>query len=116
MGKVPLRQIIDGQQRLATLQLAFAAARDLAVQIDLKKYAAAFDNLTKNDVPLSTDPDDVFKVWPTNADRDAFRTVMLAGSHRRVAGVCHSLKNHCLNSSGDPFFFWHLSQMFKNCT
>src|SRR3989442_3117163 len=114
MGKVPLRQIIDGQQRLATLQLAFAAARDLAVQIDLKKYAAAFDNLTKNDVPLSTDPDDVFKVWPTNADRDAFRTVMLAGSHRRVAEFDDSLKHHRLISQAYLYFFETFAEWLKS--
>lgn len=77
-GKIPRRLIIDGQQRLTTLQLALAAARDLAKKQGLETYAEAFRQLTDNYVPLSTDPADVFKVWPTNADRDIFSKVMKA--------------------------------------
>lgn len=40
----------------------------------------AFRKLTDNDFPLSVDPDEVFKVWPTNADRNVFRSVMRAES------------------------------------
>jgi uncharacterized protein with ParB-like and HNH nuclease domain len=80
MAKVPARQIIDGQQRLTTLQLALAAARDLAEEIEEHKYALAFRKLTDNDVPLSEDPDEVFKVWPTNADRRVFSDVMRANT------------------------------------
>jgi hypothetical protein len=79
-GKLHARQLIDGQQRLTTLQLALAAARDLALELGEIKYAESFKGLTNNHVPLSDDPDDVFKVWPTNADRGEFRSVMSAGS------------------------------------
>jgi uncharacterized protein with ParB-like and HNH nuclease domain len=75
-GNSQRRQIIDGQQRLTTLQLALAAVRDLAKQGKQDKYAEAFRQLTDNYVPLSNDPNDVFKVWPTNADRQIFRQVM----------------------------------------
>ena len=78
LGKIHVRQIIDGQQRLTTLQLALAAARDLCTKLNETRYAKAFEKLTVNDVPLSDDPDDVFKVWPTNADRRDFREVMKA--------------------------------------
>lgn len=84
IGKTNARQIIDGQQRLTTLQLALAAIRDLCEKCNEPKYAKAFEKLTTNDVPLSTEPDDVFKVWPTNADRDAFRFVMKAKSATAV--------------------------------
>lgn len=83
-GKVHLRQIIDGQQRLATLQLALATARDLCHELGQDKFSNAFRKLTDNDVPLSEDPDDVLKVWPTNADRVEFRQVMNAGSVKAV--------------------------------
>jgi hypothetical protein len=33
------------------------------------------------------DPDDVFKVWPTNADRGEFRSVMSAGSRTALQSL-----------------------------
>lgn len=89
-GKIHVRQIIDGQQRLTTLQLALAAARDLCVKQSESRYAKAFEKLTINDVPLSEDLDDKFKVWPTNADRDDFRNVMKAGSPAAVRKLEHA--------------------------
>jgi hypothetical protein len=89
-GQVHARQIIDGQQRLTTLQLALAAARDLCSEMGQAKYAQAFGKLVRNDLPLSVDPDEQFKAWPTNADRDDFREVMLAGSVAAVRGLPHS--------------------------
>ena len=83
-GKLPARQLIDGQQRLTTLQLALAAGRDLCLEIAEKKYSESFKVLTNNHVPLSEDPDDIFKIWPTNADRDEFRAVMNSGSRASV--------------------------------
>ena len=90
-GNSQRRQIIDGQQRLTTLQLALAAVRDLAKQGKQDKYAEAFRQLTDNYVPLSNDPNDVFKVWPTNADRQIFRQVMQAqggDAVRKLADDC----------------------------
>lgn len=90
LGKTHARQIIDGQQRLTTLQLALAAARDLCVKQGETRYAKAFEKLTLNEVPLSDDPDDSFKVWPTNADREDFRAVMKAGSPAHVRKMEHA--------------------------
>ncbi|MGH2569029.1 MAG: DUF262 domain-containing protein, partial [Bacteroidota bacterium] len=83
-GKIHARQLIDGQQRLTTLQLALASARDLSNDLGQERYAEAFKKLTNNYVPLSENEDEVFKVWPTNADRDDFRDVMKAGSVEAV--------------------------------
>lgn len=83
-GKLHARQIIDGQQRLTTLQLAIAAARDLSVEKGEPDYGAAFKKLNCNHVPLSKEVDDVFKVWPTNSDRADFRDTMNAGSAAAV--------------------------------
>jgi hypothetical protein len=85
--QLPLREIIDGQQRLTSLQLALAAARDLCVERGIGNYANAFDKLTHNYSPLSDDPNEQFKVWPTNADREEFRTVMMAKSVSAVKSV-----------------------------
>jgi hypothetical protein len=40
--------------------------------------------------PLSDDPNDTFKVWPTNADREDFRKVMKAGSPTVVRKINNS--------------------------
>jgi len=88
-GKVHARQIIDGQQRLTTLQVAIAAARDLCIDKH-ERYEKAFRKLTDNYVPLSDEPDDVFKVWPTNADRVIFREVLNAGSVEAVRKLPHT--------------------------
>lgn len=89
-GKIHLRQIIDGQQRLTTLQLALAAARDLCIRLSETRYAKAFEKMTLNEVPLSDDPDDRFKVWPTNADQRDFREVMNAGAPSLVRKMEHA--------------------------
>jgi hypothetical protein len=82
---IDARQVIDGQQRLTTFQLVLAAARDLCRSVGDERFVKAFAKLTGNDIPLSEEPDDVFKVWPTNVDRAAFRAVMTASS---CAEVC----------------------------
>ena len=70
-------QIIDGQQRMTTLQIFLAAFRDIAKENDTATYNE-LQPLTQNhpaDLPKSG-----YKVWPTNADQANFEAVMLAGS------------------------------------
>src|SRR5687768_8377991 len=54
-GTVNARQIIDGQQRLTTLQVMFAVARDLCSIAGAERYQKAYAKLTDNDTPLSDD-------------------------------------------------------------
>jgi Protein of unknown function DUF262/Protein of unknown function (DUF1524) len=87
-GTTQVRHVIDGQQRLVTLQLLLAAARDVAVEFAVPdKYRAALTKLTVNDDEMSTDPIEVFKVWPTNVDRQPFRDAMSAGSPAAVEAL-----------------------------
>ena len=75
-GKQPVRLVIDGQQRLTTLQLITKACHDLAEQLGLSKYKEAFSRMAFNTHPLNEGQDDVFKVLPTNVDRETFRLLM----------------------------------------
>lgn len=70
--------VIDGQQRLTTLQLFLAALRDVA-RARGSRHAARVERLTANEDERPGSPSG-FKVWPTNADRALFATVMSAGS------------------------------------
>src|SRR5690349_1770667 len=56
-GEVEARQIIDGQQRLTTLQIALSAMRDFALNKGSEQYHEGFKRLTENFVP-SSNPDE----------------------------------------------------------
>jgi hypothetical protein len=77
-GSLELRSVIDGQQRLTTLQLMIAAASQVAAKHNCEKEARLLRKLTENDPDLVVDPDDQFKVWPTNVDRAPFRSTLLS--------------------------------------
>jgi hypothetical protein len=83
------RQVIDGQQRLTTLQLFLFAARLSATSLEHERSVRLLRKFLENDQDLfdrDKNPDHLYKVWPTNADRDEFRAVM-AGQpgHGRLA-------------------------------
>ena len=70
-----VRQIIDGQQRLTTLQIALAAARDLARTHDETFFAEDLGLLTTNH---TINPPERFKVEPTTADVEPFEASLAA--------------------------------------
>jgi hypothetical protein len=73
---IPVRYIIDGQQRLTTLQLLLDAGQIVMAEHGAPSDASALETLVLNNAAIAQGPDDVFKVWPTNADRAAFRAAM----------------------------------------
>ena len=75
-GSLELRHVIDGQQRLTTLQLFIAAASNVASRLGVERAGRILRKLVENDADLVRGPDDTFKVWPTNANQLAFRAVM----------------------------------------
>jgi hypothetical protein len=78
-GKVDARHVIDGQQRLATLQLLIAAIRTVALRDHrLERHARVFGKLLANDPDLIDDDEEEqsYKVWPTKWDRDSFVSAM----------------------------------------
>ena len=79
-GDLELRTVIDGQQRLTTLQILIDSVHAELLRNDLKSHAAKLIGLIENDEVFRKVAEDQFKLWPTNLDRPAFREVMSAQS------------------------------------
>jgi len=75
-GSLQERTIIDGQQRLTTLQILLDALHAELLAVSAIAPALRVDALVVNAEPFWTRPEDRFKVWPTNRDRPAFNAVM----------------------------------------
>jgi len=80
-GSLPRREVIDGQQRLTTLQIVLKAAEhalhDAAavangdatkISLAMRQIASLTENLAEGV--------ERYKVWPTNEDREPFQTVL----------------------------------------
>lgn len=83
------RTIIDGQQRLTTLQLLLDALHTEIEQVGAKMPAARLVRLIANEDAFCTQREDRFKVWPTNRDREAFNEVMDAPAPVDYAQLKH---------------------------
>ncbi|NDR53282.1 DUF262 domain-containing protein [Actinomyces sp. 565] len=92
--------IIDGQQRLTTLQLLLHALAGVLDACGLDSLAASAARLTRNDDATAARPEDAFKVWPTNRDREAYTAVMRAESPRDIPT---DIRNTCF-AQADAYF------------
>ena len=74
------REVIDGQQRVTTLQLLLDAIQQICEESDqpyVKRAARRLAKLVTNDEELIGDDElHIFKLWPTRSDREAFRHAM----------------------------------------
>jgi uncharacterized protein with ParB-like and HNH nuclease domain len=77
---VEKRQVIDGQQRLTTLQIFIATFRDFCRAHDCEELAKECDLFTFNKGMMADPAVDKFKVWPTQLDRTQFADVIASGS------------------------------------
>lgn len=75
-GLIQERTIIDGQQRLTTLQLLLDALHAELLSVNERAPALRIEPLIMNAEAFCSRPEDRFKVWPTNRDRPAFNAVM----------------------------------------
>lgn len=76
-SRLTTRIVVDGQQRLTTLQLLLDAVQEVFQERGHTDPAVRIEELVLNKRPwVGNDPDHVFKVWPTMADQEAFRQAM----------------------------------------
>jgi hypothetical protein len=87
-GSIGSREIIDGQQRLTTLQILLKAAEHALAELEQKasrednESAAKVARIAARQIAVLTantayaDDEEQYKVWPTNDDRAAFQQVM----------------------------------------
>jgi hypothetical protein len=89
VGELQARIIIDGQQRLTTLQLLLDALHAELRRIDAVVPAGRLEYLIENDRRFCKTDEDRYKVWPTNRDRPAFNEVMSAANPIDYARLKH---------------------------
>lgn len=87
-GAISCREIIDGQQRLTTLQILLKAAEHVLAEVQARavdandEAAAKETGVAARQVAVLTgntayaEDEERYKVWPTNDDRLAFRQVI----------------------------------------
>ncbi|MCP2326929.1 hypothetical protein HDA40_005436 [Hamadaea flava] len=75
-GYIGVRHVVDGQQRLTTLQLMLDAAEWVASRHGAAIDAQALKVLVLNESAITPNPYEVYKVWPTDRDQDAFLAAM----------------------------------------
>ena len=78
VGAVQRRTVIDGQQRLTTLQLLLDATHAVLIELDVLEEAEQLEVVIRNKVKSSRPKYERFKVWPLNIDQAAFEEVMNA--------------------------------------
>lgn len=72
-AELETRDVIDGQQRLTTMQLFMDAAQEVLEELGAAAEAHRVSRLVVN---AYASDDQAFKLWPTSLDRDAFRAAM----------------------------------------
>jgi len=81
--QVAARLIIDGQQRLTTMQIILTALRDYAAKVDHSPLVRDLAKYILNDCRMENGFEK-YKVWPTNADQELFTDVLDSGSIEEV--------------------------------
>ena len=80
VNEIGRREVIDGQQRITTLQLLLDAVQLVCEQLNFRQPAFRLSQLVLNNKELvGEDSSHVFKLWPTRTDREAFRHAMHNG-------------------------------------
>ncbi|MGH3782179.1 MAG: DUF262 domain-containing protein [Pseudonocardiaceae bacterium] len=80
-GYIRSCNVVDGQQRLTTLQVLMDAVQEVVGEYGDETDAEALRDLVQNNPKKRQHEDEVFKVWPSRLDQAAFRAVMTNGVH-----------------------------------
>jgi hypothetical protein len=77
-GRVQEYNVVDGQQRLTTFHLFYAALRDLALELSFDRMAQQLAELLliNDDALLRDQPEQRYKLQPTTYDRTLFRDLI----------------------------------------
>lgn len=117
---VEKRQVIDGQQRLITLQIFLSVLRDFCREQGCDDLADECESFTFNKGMMANPEVDRFKVWPTQLDRNQFSDVLISGSRSEVEKR-HPLRRRKYARKFDPrpkmveaylYFYEELSEFF----
>ena len=73
------REVIDGQQRITTLQLLLDAVQYVCEERNARGVETRLARLVLNDSRVLVNEEDAFKLWPTVNDRPAFTHAMHNG-------------------------------------
>ncbi|MBT0995529.1 DUF262 domain-containing protein [Cellulomonas sp. DKR-3] len=77
LGAIEQREVIDGQQRMTTLQLLIAAVADAFTRRGIEsRTSRRLRRLLENDKDAVEDDVELYKLWPTNRDRAEYRAVL----------------------------------------
>lgn len=75
-GDVTRHHVIDGQQRMTTIQLLLDAVQEVVVGRGHENQAESLEELILNLSPRFKGKRERFKLWPSQADRKAFEQAM----------------------------------------
>lgn len=90
LGGLPMWNVIDGQQRLTTLQILLDALHAQLVHRGFDQLAGQVLPLIENPSDYRDSSEDQFKLWPTNRDREGFVAVMSASAPIDYGALPHS--------------------------
>ena len=101
---VDTAEIIDGQQRLTTVQTLLASFRDVVGKTGERRLHDNLRRLTENQGVIVEDEENIerFKVWPTNADRVVYRNVLASGSREGLESLYPVETDRRKATSGRP--------------
>ena len=104
VGSLPTSEIIDGQQRLITFQIILCALREICVSHNYMELADGADRYLLNSGLLANEPNERYKLIPTDFDRRSFVSLIDGnvgnyGGH--ISEAYDYFRNRIVNYVGD---------------
>jgi hypothetical protein len=120
-GRIQTFNIVDGQQRLTTFHLLYAALRDIAREHEFSGIAQQISDLLLHgdQVPMLDRANERYKLQPTRYDRPLFRNLIdLDWKTIQEKYAEHFYKNGSIREGTAPlpikayWFFWDAAEEF----